>query len=155
MKKNFLLIFFLLICATGYCQFEQLTINDVICTLHKYLCKQGYKDKNDTLFILINVDSTFINQNKKDYEETIYELIQKFQNTPIRIQKPSKNSPVYFLEYPIESRHFKKYFVVSVGCATYCYENGKEIIRTGGWIEMFYKNKRGKLKVKKFKEYGI
>jgi hypothetical protein len=57
------------------------------------------------------------------------------------------------LSFPISTIPYKKYSVVTVGCAGFNIE--KKTIRTDGWIEMYFRKKHNKSALKKIKEIGI
>ena len=152
MRNALTLSIAVLVSVTSHAQTVDVTIDDVVMNLYEYMSKEKCWDKRDTLNVLLTIDSVYTCYIQKE-DELIDGLNKKYKDIPIHFGLPTKGNSLFVLSFPISTIPYKKYSVVTVGCAGFNIE--KKTIRTGGWIEMYFRKKHNKSALKKIKEIGI
>ena len=130
-------------------------LDRVIYDLYEMCCKTKVLSRGDTMYIDIDIYDweSEKDKTKEDYCHIMKRLSKRNIETPILFGLPDKPCTVYSIPYPLDEYLDKDTFSISIKDMGFYPEKKRLVI--GGFHVFSYKWKKGRLKMKRYKEYGI
>lgn len=130
-------------------------LDKVIYDLYEVFCKGKGVSRGNTMFIDIDTYDWETGKDKttEDYKEIIKRLSIRYKDIPIQFELPCYPCTVFSIPYPLDEYVGKDRFSIKIKDTGFYPE--KKLLVIGGFHYFFYRWKKGKLIMKKHKEYGI